>query len=413
MPVMIQKSVRLKTIVLVLVWSGSVAGAYWLGSRGADGTDAAAEAARAAQLRAPAGLAGGVGPGRATEKRVDPDGQATGDKAGEPSAAGGRMVDFTARMADIQAMPPGPERNEAMFDLMKEWAAADGPAALAAAGAVAEPKLRFELREAALRHWASADPDAAWKFASENPNGDLPDHRMQLVFDGLGRTDPAKALAFFDKHRAEMEKQGDRAAYVFDELYERGGHDQLVGWAEKMPPGKLRDMAANRIIDRWARYDPESAKQWMERTVTNKENLTAARIELAESWARVNPGAALQWANALPADQRDGEFYNRIYGRWLQYDRNTAASSLATQPPSPALDRPIERYTYEVMRQNPADTMPWAESINDAGRRWRAIERVADVWRTRDPAALQNYVMSNATLTEEQKRKLLKQETKK
>ena len=59
------------------------------------------------------------------------------------------------------------------------------------------------------------------------------------------------------------------------------------------------------------------------------------------------------------------------------------------------------------MRQNPADTMPWAESISDAKRRWEAVSRVANVWGRRDPAGLQNYVASS-TLSDEQKLKLLK-----
>jgi hypothetical protein len=170
----------------------------------------------------------------------------------------------------IAAMPPSRERNLEYYKLISQWARIDGEGALAAAATIDEPKLRYELRESALRNWARGNPEAAYAFAMANPNKDLPEHRMQLVFDGLGRSDPGKALAFFDAHREELEKQGDRASMVFDELYERGGHDQLVSWAERQPSGKMRDMALNRIIDRWARYDPASAKDWMERSVTNK-----------------------------------------------------------------------------------------------------------------------------------------------
>ena len=401
----------LRRIAWVALWAASLAAAYYAGSR--DGSTAMARAGDRTGNKL-AAAAGGAGPaGGRAGAHLSPGGLSGGPEADAGLVAlPGTAGDFAARLTDIQSRPPGPARNEALFNLMKEWAAADGPAALAAAGAVTEPKLRFELRETALRHWAAADPEAAWKFAGENPNGDLPDNRLQLVFEGLGRSDPGKALAFFEAHREEMEKQGDRAAMVFDDLYERGGHDQLVGWAEKMPAGRMKDMAMNRIIDRWARYDPEAAKVWMDQHVSTKENTVPARVELAESWARVNPAAALHWANSLPESQRDGEYYNRIYSRWLQYDRNAAAKYLAAQPPSPQLDRPIERYTYEVMRQNPADTMPWAESINDEKMRWRAIERVAEVWRKRDPAALQNYVSANSGLNEEQKRQLLKLEEK-
>ena len=401
-------SLRVRRTALLLTWTGSVACAYYIGARDGD-NDTTASTGRAGSFAA---VSRDSGTSPIDRKSGTPSPGSGGGAANDESSSGAggsaaHSVDFGAKLAGVQAMPPGVARNEAWFSLIKALAAADGPAALAAAGAITEPKLRYELRESALRSWAAANPEAAWKFASENAAGDLPDNRMELVFQGLGSGDPAKALAFYEANGKAMEKYGDRAAFVIDELYERGNHDQLVGWAEKMPPGKLRDMAANRIIDRWARYDPAAAKEWMERTVTTKENLVPARIELAESWARVNPSAALQWANSLPESQRDAEYYSRIYGRWIQYDRNAAANYLSSQPPSPQLDRSIERYTYEVMRQNPADTMPWAESISDAKRRWEAVSRVADVWGRRDPAGLQNYVASS-TLDEEQKRQLLK-----
>ena len=63
------------------------------------------------------------------------------------------------------------------------------------------------------------------------------------------------------------------------------------------------------------------------------------------------------------------------------------------------------------MRQNPADTMPWAESISDGKRRWEAISRVAEVWRRRDPAALANYV-SAGNFSAEQQQKLLNKDRK-
>ena len=386
--------------------------AYYLGS---DGSRAASdrESGRAAGTKG--SLASGDGPLTGKPGGITAAG-ATADKAAlkgeETGRASTRSVDFKAKMADVEAMPPGPGRKEAYLKLMSEWASVDGEGALAAAASVTEPLLRCEMRETALRQWAASSPEAAWKYAKENSKGDLPDNRMELVFEGLGRGDAATSLAFLEKNRKEMENGDGGVSSVFDSLYERGNHAQLVDWAEKMAPGKLRDMATNRIIDRWARYDPAAAKEWMERNVTTKDNLVPARIELAESWARVNPENALQWANSLPAGQRDTEYYNRIYNRWIQYDRNAAAKYLAAQPPSPQLDRPIERYTYEVMRQNPAETMPWAESINDAKRRWEAIARVAEVWRRRDPAALQNYV-SAGNFNEDQKRELLKTAAKK
>jgi hypothetical protein len=404
-----------RTLMIGGLWAASLAGAYYAGVslRGEPRVSVVA-GVRPAAVETIGGRPVGKRVMTAEQALTDERRRASEDGApdDEGDVDGLTTEECRKRFERIASLPPSRERNLEYYKLISQWARIDGEGALAAAATIDEPKLRYELRESALRNWARGNPEEAYAFAMANPNKDLPEHRMQLVFDGLGRSDPDKALAFFDAHRGELEKQGDRASMVFDELYERGGHDQLVSWAERQPLGKMRDMALNRIIDRWARYDPAGAKDWMERSVTNKENIGPARVELAESWARVNPQEALQWVGSLPAKEREGDYYDRIFGRWIQYDRNAAAQQLASQPPGPHLDRPIERYTNEVMRQNPADTMPWAQSINDEGRRWRAVERVADAWRSKDKAGLQQYVLSGG-FTEEQQRKLLRIEEKK
>ncbi len=227
-----------------------------------------------------------------------------------------------------------------------------------------------------------------------------------MVLDGIGRGDVQAALQFFSKHQDDLGKHQDRAALVLDDLYERGNHESLIPWAEKLPPGKWKDTAMNRLVDRWARYDPEAAKTWMERAITSPDALKEARVELADSWARVNPTAALGWLDTLPAADRSSALYAKVFSKWIEFDPNAAGGYLAAQPPGPLLDRPIEQYTNEVMKQNPADTMPWAESIGDDRRRWRAIERVAEQWRVRDPAGLENYVKS-AGFTDKEKARLL------
>ncbi|MDB6132090.1 MAG: hypothetical protein JWM59_333 [Verrucomicrobiales bacterium] len=151
--------------------------------------------------------------------------------------------------------------------------------------------------------------------------------------------------------------------------------------------------------------DPEAVQAWMKDHISDPQTLGAARAELAEGWARVNPKAALEWVDSLPAGDRSPSLYSGIYNRWIDYDRNAAGAALAAQPASSALDKSIERYIDEVMRDNPQNTMPWAESIGDQERRWSALERVAGEWRRRDPGGLQRYLAGSA-LSESQKRKL-------
>jgi len=317
--------------------------------------------------------------------------------------------DPEAEFASVMSQPPGPLRNRSLRDLFEKWGEVDGEGALAKARTIQEPLLRYELREATLRHWAMADPEKAWAHALANKDGELPDDRLQTVLQGVARGDIQAALQFFENHGAKGDLKGymDGAIYAFDKLYQRGGHDQLVGWVEALPASKMRDGALNRIVDQWARYDPEQAKVWMDKMIAgNKENTAAARLELAESWARVNPNKALEWVNSLPAGERNGDYFEAIYRRWLDYDQTGAAQFLASQPPSPQLDRAFERYASEVAGRNPAETIAWSESITDERRRWRSIERVAEVWRQKDPQGLANYVNSR-NFSEVQRRTLL------
>lgn len=413
-PFFLMNRFQFKPALYGILWASTLAVAYHLGRSDGDGGGVSANGstdgreAQADQISRERIAASQAKPSSSTGNPNAEEGNLAGElKSVEP-------VDFRVEFESIMGLPPGPERNHRMEECIGKWAMQDGKSALSAASAISEPLLRYTLWDTALRKWASADPEAAWTHALANPTGDLPEERMRMVLNGLGRADVGTALAFFQKHsNGELMPYMESTIGAFDKLYERGGHDIMVPWAQNLPAGKMKDGAVNRIIDQWARYDPASAAKWMDSMLAgNPKNTVDARIELTESWARVNPTEALNYVNSLPADQRENSYYERIFKRWLDYDKKNAAAFLADQPSSPALDRPIERYAYDVMNQNPAATMPWAESIADPNRRMQVMERVADAWRKRDPNGLQNYVSSANYLSNEQKAKLLKLKTK-
>lgn len=339
--------------------------------------------------------------------RSDTAANSTSDSAETPQKT---PSDLAAGFAHAKSLPLGPMRNKKMLEALADWALRDGEAALAAANKVPEVLLRQQLKNAALRSWATVDPKSAYKTALANANGDLPENRMSNIFEGIGKADITTALAFFERHsNGQLMPYEYESTAAFDQLYQRGGHDILVPWVERLKDGKMKDGAVNRIIDQWARYDPPATLKWMDSMLRqNPENTIAARIELTESWARVNPLEAIDYVNNLPANQQNNAYFERIYKRWLEADQSAAADFLANQPPSPSLDKPFERYAYEVMYKNPAATMPWVESISDPVRRWKATERVAEAWRTKDPNGLEAYVTNSPTFNATQKAKLLK-----
>jgi hypothetical protein len=305
-------------------------------------------------------------------------------------------------------MPLGPERNREMIGALADLAELDPTLALAEAGGIEEVRLRREAQERVIRSMGEANPELAWELISKAPNdGSLPRERFELMLDGMAGGDPQRALDFLSSHREELGPYRDHAQAVLDEIYENGGHDKLKSWVEAMPEGKWRDGAMNRFIDQWARYDPASAKAWMDSQHIPASNLPAARVELAESWARVRPQEAIEWVRALPQNAQSRELYDAVFRQWIQYDSNVAADWLANQPPSPMLDRPIERYTWQAMEIDPQNSMPWAESITDEGRRFRMMSEIAERWGRRDPQGLERFVASR-DLPAQQKERLLR-----
>lgn len=407
-----------KTRILLsgTLWLASLGGAYLLGTmRNSDGPASglffSGAAKHSAQSRRGSPGAGGESGGETASSSAASTASSSSNsevETGRLTGAGraAASAKYETRLTRLRAGKSTPDSQRAALNLMAEWAERDPAAALAAASAEPGLKLRADLRATALMHWAKTDPEKAWAFAKENAGGDLPENRFDLLINGLGQGNPETALHFLQDHGEAMGSRLERAAGVVEDLFERGNQEAIIAWAEKLPEGKLKEAAQTRLIDRWGRYDPEAALSWMNAHVSDPKILANTRAELAESWARVSPDAALKWVDSLPADQRSPAIYSRIYGRWIDYDRNAAGAALAAQPASPALDKSIEQYTYEVMRENPADTMPWAESIGDQDRRWRAVERVAEEWRRRDPAGLQKYVRSSG-FSDSQKSRLL------
>lgn len=316
---------------------------------------------------------------------------------------------FEDRLRELLGWAAGPQRTYEIYRLFEEWVRSDAVGAFSHTAKIADIWLRRELSGRMIGWWAESSPEEAWEFAGKNLTGDLPWDAREKAIIAMGRADAGKVLSFFESHgESDLGRGMMFAGMVLGELYERGHSAVLMPWVENLPEGRLKDQAVGRIIEKWALYEPEKAKEWMERNAQS-EGLQSAREALAEAWVKVNPAAALKWIDSMGDGGRKGELYTRAIGRWIDADINAAGEWLATQTPSSTLDGAFERYAFKVMGQNPADTMPWAESIADEVMRQRTMERVAMVWSRRDPQGLQDYVARGA-FSEEEKRRLLKPE---
>ncbi len=323
----------------------------------------------------------------------------------------GRLQETGVRstLARLGRQPPGSTRNAAQSALMRRWGELNPESAFRYAGGVAQPKLRHDLKLNVYRGWARVDPDGAWSRANDNRIPHQPSDRFDAIFEALPYSDTSSALNFLSGVDAKYHYS--RVAHAISGL---AGSDmnRVVEWTGQLPQGGLRRVAVCKLIDHWARYDPLSAKVWMEENVGNS-NLPEARVELGESWARVDPSDAVKWVMKLDgSDAKNSRVMDRVFKRWLQYDPDNAANWLVDQEPSRLLDPAVERYIHKVVRLDPEATMPWAESITHPSRRANLIQQVAHFWKSRNPEAMAEYVSNSSFLSRESKERLMRPQSR-
>ncbi|MCX7819651.1 MAG: hypothetical protein N2652_10685 [Kiritimatiellae bacterium] len=303
----------------------------------------------------------------------------------------------------VERWPAGPRRSGAENLLARRWGQLDPAAALAWAASVSEPIRRHELRRQVMLGWASVDPSAAFAHVSAGADGTAPPHRLREVFEGAMQAETHTALRF--AAQLDPSRFGGEAGSIIWTVF---GRDPAatVAFVEALPDGDLRQLAVDRVIDHWARYDPLGARAWMERLGASGQTLSA-RIELGESWARVDPAGAVGWFLDLPAEQQDGRILDRILHRWLQYDPDACITWLREQPPSPLLDRVRAERAVSLARRDIAEGLAWVPLITDPRRRAAAEEQIVWDWYRRDRAAAVEYAQRSGTLPDAARQRLI------
>lgn len=316
---------------------------------------------------------------------ADPETQST---LLESAAARMTVDDVFSSLESLVKTPAGPQRGKAMAAVLYRWGQLDPLAALTYAAEEPEPALRRNLKGEVLEAWGSANPSEALAYVQENPDGLVEKTGLTKLFQGVGRAPPEIALAFLST--ADAGKYGTHMRAAISRLYALYPQD-VVNWSAELPEGPLRNLALSRTVEQWARYDPETAKAWLEKEA-DPQNRLAGRIELGESWAQVDPQAAVDWFQDLPQDEQNPHIMRRIFGKWMQFEPENAATWLSRQTPSPELDSSIQQYIKYVTPADHQIAMDWTASLSNPAIRQREMRTIADSWVRRDPAAALDFL---------------------
>jgi len=103
----------------------------------------------------------------------------------------------------------------------------------------------------------------------------------------------------------------------------------------------------------------------------------------------------LIWSSQLPEAIRTN-MLDGFASNWVLRDFDGAFQKLSSMDTDPLLDRTVYNLTSVASRVNAADTMPWAESISDAGLRRSAILETAKKWSDLDAESYSQWKESDA-----------------
>lgn len=282
--------------------------------------------------------------------------------------------------------------------LTYQWGALDGAKALTAMQDLGGRDGMFN-SAATLAGFASADPEAAKKWLTENGTDENRWMLDRALVTGLARSDFAAASEYVMALPAE-----NRAGFVevLAEQKIRDGITSAADWALALTDPAMKAGALRQVADQFTRQDPAQAAAWI------KEHATAdyakeAVATVARQYAEKDPQSAIGWAATLPTGESQNEAYGRVFREWGRNDPTAASEALNSLPTGTAKDESIGSFARSIARDNPEDAVTWASTISNAQQREEAQIEVVQRWRGTDPDAATQWAAANLSPAAQQK----------
>lgn len=400
-------------ILLALVWLGSLAAAYFIGSVG-DSTrhpvpsipaEATAPEAAARGTPIPHSRAGEAAD-EATAVKPDVRQLIARARLEMGSGMGGMMnirgmlraiapiaeldgSQIQEALVEVEKTVREPQQKMMLYSLLLgQWAETDGPAAMAYAQAKLEKGSMFDMgvTSSVLGTWARRDPEAAWKwFQAENPDGGSDRTRMMAlnsIFAGLAANNLEAALTrvgTLDEQSRGMALSGI-AAGMMDEASRR----RLIERTASLPPDQKAQLRQSLVIP-WAMGNADEAVAWIRSLPADEQKPLRSMVSMNLMNMKPALGAELMLEGAEEKDRP--QIYDNIAMQWAAMDARAAGEWLTKQPQGPELDGARASYARGVIQRDPSVAMDWARSVQDEKRRTESVTSVYQMWRMKDPAA--------------------------
>lgn len=303
---------------------------------------------------------------------------------------------WTDRWETTLALASTPARTRALSALLEELARADPQRALSLAQNQPDWRLRDILRDASLRGWAAASPDAAGDWAL----GVRIEERRAVVaavFQGAAAEDPAAAASLALRLcAADPYPAGDYGHAAIAALVDAGAFAQAADFGAAMG-AQNHDYLFKSAYFEWARQRPAEALAAAGK-ITDPRLAAQARAQAITGWSWADAAGLAAHALTLPPGPERSQALAESLPLWLERHPEQAAAWIQANDTGAEFDAGLAALANQqsFLKSSPDAALTLAADIADPAKRTEAQRSVFGQWAARDPKAARAYLDRSA-----------------
>ena len=277
--------------------------------------------------------------------------------------------------------------------LLETLARTDPKRALALTASEGNWLTRDQLRDAALRGWASIEPDAAADWAMQQT---VLGERMKCVaavLQGATAQPDAALRVGIRLCSTDPEPAGFYGHMLINALVERTGNfDAAMRFATSATMVDRQSFLLDSAFYQWAQHDPDRAYAQLA-SLTDPAIRASALKGLIEGRSDFDPRHFADFAQKLPAGADRTQALAISLQRWAGKDPVAALQWIDRGDPDPDFDPGIAALAVSdtLIASRPEVAMELTDNICDTTKRILTKSRVFFEWALRDPIAARRY----------------------
>jgi hypothetical protein len=306
-------------------------------------------------------------------------------------------LDANNVQAALQAFQDAPRNreNEEYFRLfMHAWGQIDGKAALDFAFNSDDPRRFVGAAGSAMSSWAATDPNAALDYLE---NGEFDDRARGYMRDSLVRGWAGSDLygaSSYVSTLGEGDQRNRLSQMLVDQYLEQDGPAGAMRWAEDVarnaPDDQYRSVVMNRVADRIAQSDPETAANWVDQELASGAISSRTLGEIASEWGERDPVMAASWLESHFDDQRvNGDVVAGLARQWAREDPVAAAGWVDQYLGNDRLvnREVVQNLTGEWADDDPQAAIAWVSRIQNPEVQGPGYASIMERWAREDANA--------------------------